>query len=102
MEPFDCERFRLPPVLRHNRAEVGHYFLAIATGTTCVRFSSSRALTLCASAGSEMKVAGYEAESALREAFFGNFGEARNDAKEASKLPGGPDVLGGPGNGVLR
>jgi tetratricopeptide (TPR) repeat protein len=41
------------------------------------------------------QVASYKAESALREALFGNFGEARNEAKEASKLSTDPDIQGG-------
>jgi tetratricopeptide (TPR) repeat protein len=40
-------------------------------------------------------VAGYRVESALREYLFGNVGEARKDAKEASGASLDPDVRGG-------
>ena len=39
--------------------------------------------------------AGFKVESALREALFGNPREARDDAKEATRLSPDPDVQGG-------
>jgi tetratricopeptide (TPR) repeat protein len=41
------------------------------------------------------QASGYEVESALREALFGNFAKARTEAKEASGLSADADVQGG-------
>jgi len=55
---------------------------------------SRRAIASAVSAQSMDQAAAYKAESALREAFFGNLREARNDAKGAAKLSSDPDVQG--------
>jgi eukaryotic-like serine/threonine-protein kinase len=53
-----------------------------------------RAIASATSAQSRDLVADYRVESALREALFGNLGEARKEATEASKLSTDRDVRG--------
>jgi DNA-binding winged helix-turn-helix (wHTH) protein/tetratricopeptide (TPR) repeat protein len=53
-----------------------------------------RAIASATSAQSRDLVGDYSVESALREALFGNLGEARKEAKEASKLSTDRDVRG--------
>ncbi len=71
-----------------------------ATAAYYGRLSSARDWTRRAIASAmSMQIrdqaAGYKSESALREALFGNFREARNEAKEASKLSTDSDIQGG-------
>jgi eukaryotic-like serine/threonine-protein kinase len=82
----------MPPGLREDAqgataAYSGHLTLA--------RAWTRRAIALAMSVQTEDQAAGYKLESALREVLFGNLGEARKEAKEASRLSPDPDVQGG-------
>jgi Flp pilus assembly protein TadD len=61
---------------------------------TQARDWTHRAIASAMSARSKDQAAGYNAESAVCESFFGNFANARNEAKEASRLSADPDVQG--------
>jgi tetratricopeptide (TPR) repeat protein len=56
-----------------------------------------RAVASAMSAQLREVAAGFKVESALREALFGNPKEAREDAREATRLSQDPDVQGGAG-----
>ena len=56
-----------------------------------------RAVASAMSAQLRDAAAGFKVESALREALFGNLGEARENAREATMLSPDPDVQGGAG-----
>jgi eukaryotic-like serine/threonine-protein kinase len=61
---------------------------------TYARDWTRRAIASAMSMQSMDQAAAYKAESALRETFFGNFREARNEATGASRLSRDPDVEG--------
>jgi eukaryotic-like serine/threonine-protein kinase len=82
----------MPPGLREDAqgataAYSGHLALA--------RAWTRRAIVSAMSLQVRDQAAGYKLESALREALFGNLGESRKEAKEASRLSTDPDVQGG-------